>query len=491
MLSTLDYLFHGEKSLFSGLQIESEGYDFCDTYPVVHLDMAACLASTAKDIECNIKVMLERLIAAFDLKITDEANPTIGTLFWIVLDELLKTTGKKVVVLIDEYDVPVTNLWDNKEEREKARTVMHDFYVQLKTSDRNIRFLMMTGVSKIAKLSVFSGLNNLIDLTMSSEYATMFGYTEHEIRRDFDEQISAFAVANKIDHDSAIHALLNWYDSYRFSPQATSTDCVCNPVSIGKALSERRIKNYWTATGNTTVIYKALRGQLITPLNLDGIIGSEADLEVSPIERLNVPALFFQTGYLTIKNRCYDGKLELGIPNQEVKEALTKGFLDFMFSNAQFDFVARADVAKKILDKMQSDVSAVLKEILYGAFAALPYEWKCDNEAEAKRMFLFFVYFLGADIRGEQESAIGRADAILELAHAIYIFEFKYDGSSQAAYEQAVERKYADRYIRESRPVYLVGVNYSSETRNIDAPFVAQADFSQVWDVPSDDSSDE
>ena len=490
MLSTLEQIFAGEKRLFAGLDIERKGYDFSDMYPIVHLDMTTCQAKSADAIEKNLTAAILRMIKQYGLEknIPRQNQLSSGALFGAFLEAMSLCRGKKIVVLVDEYDAPVTGLWNDEDERYGAQRVLHDFYIQLKAKDRYIRFLLMTGVTKLAKLSVFSGLNNLIDLTMRPEYSGMLGYTEDEITKYLKEQIEAFASNKNKSSDAIMDELLEWYDSYRFSPRSEVR--VCNPVSIGKALSEGAIKNYWEETGNSTIVYQALKDRGLTPLLLESITITEQALDVTPVDRINLNTFLFQTGYLTIKDVQFDGTLELGIPNKAIRDSFDKGFMEYWVGRVYPDYESKILELRRRLNDAQV-VDEVLKQHLYVAFAMLPYEWMCRSEAEAKRMFLFFCHFIGADIRGEQESAIGRADAILELKERVYIFEFKYNGSSAAALQQAEEKKYADRYIYDSRVIYLVGVNYNSKTRNIDVPEVKLVDFLDGDDDSSSDSSDD
>ena len=487
MLSTLEQIFAGKEKLFAEFEIARKGYDFGDTYPIVHLDMTTCQAKSADAIEKNLLVLILRLIKQDNLNIPCQDQLSVGALFGAFLEELSLRRNKKIVVLVDEYDAPVTGLWNNESERRDVQSVLHDFYIQLKTKDRYIRFLMMTGVTKLAKLSVFSGLNNLIDLTMRSEYSGMLGYTRGEIETYLNEQVGALAAEKKKPVDVIKDELLEWYDSYRFSPRSEMR--VCNPVSIGKALNEGVIKNYWEETGNSTIVYQALKDQGITPLLLESVTVTEQALDVTPLDRINLNTFLFQTGYLTIREVLPDGSLKLGIPNKAIRDSFDKGFMEYWVGRACPDYESKIVELRRRLNDAQV-VDEVLKQHLYVAFAMLPYEWMCRSEAEAKRMFLFFCHFIGADIRGEQESAIGRADAILELKERVYIFEFKYNGSSAAALQQAMDKKYADRYMTDGRSIYLVGVNYDSSTRNIDEPAVKLIDFSNGSDDSSSDSSD-
>ena len=474
MLSTLKYLFSGRRDLFRGLKIEQSDYDFGKSYPVISLDMAAAQANSAAALEQDLRSRILDDARENGVELRGSDYPSAKMLFGAYLRAMAdKSEQGKVVVLIDEYDAPVTRLLDVKEECLRVQEAMHDFYIQLKSHDSRIRFLMLTGVSKFAKLSVFSGLNNLVDLSDLPEFASMLGYTREEMDGQLREHVEAFAQKRGLDYAGIQAVLLDWYDSYRFSPQSDVR--VCNPVSLAYALIEQDVKNYWEKTGNSKMVHRLLAERIWLPEDLSAMTIRTDDLDVCPIDSWMKPAFLYQCGYLTIKERKEPDKLVLGIPNREIEHSLKHGFMSYLLGENADELL---DNAKNARVKLASGVrvDAIIRETLRSAFELLPYDWRCESEAAAKRMFLFFCRFLGASIIGERHTAIGRADAILELQRAIYILEFKYDGTAAAALQQIKDRRYADSYLEDSRKIYLVGVNYSSVRRTIDDPVI------EVWD---------
>ena len=467
MLSTLKTIFRGQRELFDGLAISSTDYAW-PIFPVVHLDMSSVLADDLSELKRNIVNMI-RLQSrehgvSVDFSVYDTPSSSLGAFLY----EMSRVHTKGVVILIDEYDAPVNRLVEKGADSSAVSSLLHDFYMQFKVYDSAIRFLMMTGVSKFAKLSVFSGLNNLKDLTLEPEYAGLLGYTQEEISHYFKDHIAAFAEANGTTYEEAFSLLLDWYDGYRFSPYSDVR--VTNPVSLASALEKKRFDPFWNETGYSLLIYKHLKNRRIIPAQLNGFVADKADLNYCNLEDRHSPALLFQTGYLTIDEILPDGKLKFKIPNREVLQAMTSGMLAFIFKDETTPLVDRLKSARTRLQRDPENLEEILRETLTAAFHAIPYDWSVKDEPEARRMFLFYCNLMGADIRGEVHSSLGRADAELLFEDSVFVFEFKYGKTAQEALEQAEEKGYAGPYLNGTRTIYLVGVNYNPEKRNIDPP---------------------
>ena len=358
------------------------------------------------------------------------------------------------------------------------RREMHGFYSTLKNNVGVIRFLMMTGVSKFTKLSVFSGLNNLTDLTIENpQYAALLGYTRKEMETYFHRHIAAMARKMKCDYKTAFKSLLFWYDSYRFSP--FSTKRVLNPVAVGKAIPSGILINYWSKTGMPTLILERLQACDKRPDNIDGVTATLDDLDVCDAEDLPWVSLLYQSGYLTIKgvewyhpanDPARHPRMTLGVPNMEVRESLKALWWKQLMKIEERDFTALVDVAKRQL--AEGDVRMLVGKTLYSLYASLPPTWRVKSEADAKRHFQLFMKMLGANVLAEEASVFGYADAIVETRKAVYVFEFKFNRSAKAAVRQIREKGYADAYKGGKRPVTLVGINFSARKRNIDEPLI-------------------
>ena len=474
MLSTFKYLFQGEKKLFKGLKIEKKKWDWSQTYPVIELNMRAETASDIERLEKNLWGISRRIAREYGLEVAWGDCGDCGKAFSYTLEALAKKHGR-FVLLIDEYDVPLQKFLRTGKIG-VAREMMHDFYGGIKDNVGAIRFMMMTGVSKFTKLSVFSALNNLIDLTMDRpEFAGMLGYTRKEIETALAPQLGAFAKKLRCTREEAMKQLLSWYDSYRFSPYSNVK--VLNPVSVGQALPSGILTDYWSKTGVPTLVVERLQASGKMPSDLDLVKTTPGDLDVCDAIDLPWTPLLYQSGYLTIKGVKWTNEngrhvtgLELGVPNMEVRENLKSNFWRTVMHMEASSFTALIDMAKRQI--AEGDVRMLVGKTLFSLYAALPPTWRVKDEAAAKRHFQLFMKMLGANVQAEEASAFGYADAIVETKKGVYVFEFKFNRSAKAAIRQIREKGYADAYKADRRPVTLIGINFSTTKRNIDEPII-------------------
>ena len=478
MLSTFKYLFQGRKDLFKGLKIEKKKWNWLQTYPVIDLNMSDYDQTPGREaFREALRDDLESRLDAAGIPYRKGASAPV--LFKALVRGLAAANegDKKVVVLVDEYDHPLGGLLDDPKALRAMRREMHGFYSTLKNNVGDIRFMMMTGVSKFTKLSVFSGLNNLTDLTMEDpSYAALLGYTVKEIKTVLAPQLNAFARRQRVPREKAIKLLCAWYDSYRFSPYSGAK--VLNPVAVGRALNSGILANYWSRTGMPTLILERLQASDMKPDAIDNVYVGIDELDVCDAEELPWKSLLYQSGYLTIKKvhwtddggRHVEG-LTLGMPNMEVRQSLKSLWWKQLMKIEEKDFTALVDVAKRQL--AEGDVRMLVGKTLFSLYAALPPTWRVKSESDAKRYFQLFMKMLGANVQAEEASAFGYADAIVETKKAVYVFEFKFNRSAKAAIRQIREKGYADAFRGGKRPVTLVGINFSAKKRNIDEPLLA------------------
>lgn len=472
MLSTLRAMFECRRGLFEGLALDSLDWEWDKPYPVINITMASAKATKYEDFQSSLRGMVR--VMAREQGLEFDEGETAARNFELLVQHMAKKSERgQVVVLIDEYDEPVAAFLDDLPTLEKVRAELHDFYEKLKINADYIRFLMITGVTKFTKLSVFSGLNHLTDLSMSPRFATLLGYTPEELDGALRENVEAFGEMNGIGFEAAKARLLEWYDGYRFSPQSKAK--VCNPVSIGCAFREGVLRNYWESTGQTSMIVKRIRNADKIPADLEGMAATMTQLDVCPAESMPLPALLFQGGYLTIKDVLDPTTFRMGIPNNEIANSMAEGYVSSVLGNASIeDWTEQLAETKSAM--LERGVESLLRRNLRAAFAAVPHEWRIDSEREAKRYFLLFLRLCGADISGERQSAMGRADAVLKDKSGVYVFEFKYGKTAAEAVEQARAKDYAGPWIDDSLPVFFVGINYNPERRGIDEPVVVPAD---------------
>ena len=494
MLSTLQCIFEGRRELFKGLKIEKKRYDW-KKYPVVMLNMADVVAPTVDKLRENLSDLVDGLVEEFGLgrvrKVSDPGKSFGNFLKALaakaekerVEEEKKKGVGKGergqgIVVLVDEYDVPLQGFFGDRKSLVAVREMMHDFYIQLKNNERNIRFLMLTGVTKLTKVSVFSGLNHLNDLTMKkAEYAALLGYTPKEIAKFFPRGLDELAKTIGTNRAGALRRLLDWYDSYRFSHRSEAR--VCNPISVGQALATSALEGYWVGTAMSTLVMERIAAAGKTPDDFEGCTATVEELDLCEATELPAKSLMYQSGYLTIKglsktevDEIGNPKLILGAPNHEVRGAIRSGWFSSIIKVPSTEFDALVDVAKRQV--AAGDVDALICETLYRVYAKIPPGWKIRSEADVKRHFRLFMEMLGAKVGAEEGSARGYADAIIETRKFVWVFEFKFNKSTKAAVRQIREKGYAAAYKGDKRPVTLVGVNFRTAKRNIDEPLFAK-----------------
>ena len=469
MISTLKALFQGRRELFAGLKIEKTDWDWeKEVYPVLHLDMSQAASKNAAELERALGKIVEARSASFGIPFDREAP--VQSAFSDLLRGLAdKSPNGKYVVLIDEYDAPIAGLLDSDEGRRElpaVRKTLHDFYVQAKAQCGDMRFLMVTGVSKFAKTSIFSAFNNPKDLTLDARVADIVGYTHEEMETYFHDHIQAFADKNGLTYEGAFGELLRRYDNYQFAPERLVK--VVNPVSLGNALSNGVIRNYWESTAGSTLIFDALKAKNAAPVDFArkfNVISLDAP------DALTAPAvaLLYQGGYLTIDRRIDSETVVLKIPNEEVRGSLYRGYVSELFGK-DFELDDFSLTAKETAHELAADeLGAKFALLLKSAFAKIPHEWLDKDEKEVKRYFLAFMVFARAEVVCEEQHALGRPDSVVKTEKAIYVVEFKYAKSADVALAQCRERRYADAYQADGRRVVYVGVNYDPAARTVDA----------------------
>lgn len=471
MLSTLKAMFEGKRELFKGLAIDSLPWEaWNQPTPVYSFTMSSANGETYEEFRMALEGLVRNLCRECGIEY-DDGRTTAANFDDFLKSAAEKSPTKQIVVLIDEYDEPVAKFLDDLPTLNRVRSVLHDFYEKLKVNSGSIRFLMLTGVTKLTKLSIFSGLNHLKDRTMDPRFATLLGYTPEELDGPLRENIEVFAEKNGIDFAAAKKSLLAWYDGYRFSPDSKAK--VCNPVSLGNALESGRLANFWEATGQATIVVNRIKAAKEIPADLNGMAATRTQLDVCAAETMPLPALLYQGGYLTISEVIDTNTFRLGIPNMEIANSLAEGYVASILDLGMADWTEQLADAREGL--LRRGVEALLKKNLKAAFAAVPHEWKIEDEKEAKRYFLLFMKLIGADISGERQSARGRADAVLQDKTGTYVFEFKYGKTPREALDQARTKEYGNPWLDTSLPVFYVGVNYDPAKRGIDDPLVEPA----------------
>ena len=456
LISTLKAIFQGKRELFQGLAIDKLDYGW-QSYPVIHLNMGSSSRNTTEGLEQFLVEQLDDIAEEYGLKLS---RPECGARF----EELIKTLhlrDGKVVILVDEYDKPLLNRIGHSNVSE-FQQVLKGFYSVIKTTEPYQRFAMITGVSKFSKVSIFSDLNNLTDLTMTAPEATMLGYTQDELEKNFDGYIKALAEAQGLSKEDCLEKLKEWYNGYRFHQKAQT---VYNPVSVMKCFLDKEFKNYWFETGTPTFLIEMFKKEQV---NLENTTVFESDFSTYEPSELSTLPLLFQTGYLTIKSSSVLGEetsYNLSFPNSEVKRSFSKYLAQGLAHIPGAELTGAAIRIIKALNQNRLDDMLNTMKVF---FANIPYDITIAQEKYYQTIFYTVFNVLGAMIDAEARTNTGRIDAVAKTDKYIYIFEFKLNGTAEEALQQIEDKQYALPYTNDPRKLYKVGVEFSKETRNID-----------------------
>ena len=466
LISTLKAYFEGKKDLFQGLAIETleeKSEHPWQQYVVIRVDF--CTDTFA--IPGNLEKRLDSFLADLEKEYgSDKETATFGTRFEHIIREAYKRSGRRVVVLIDEYDKPLLDAAANTELSENNREILRGFYSVLKGNDEYLRFVFFTGVTKFSKISIFSDLNQPKDISMSEEYATLCGITEAELERDFQPEIEAMTKSLQLSRQACIADLRRMYDGYCFYKNA---ERVYNPFSLLNALDDRDFNTYWFTTGTPTFLVKKLAQSNYDFRNFtNGVTATRSELSDYRLDNPDPVPLFYQSGYLTLSiwNEKYR-KYTLRYPNDEVKYAFIESLAPTLYNIPAS--APELDISCFSQDIDSGNLEGVLTRFK-ALFARLPYtNTPSDKPLEYNFQNVIYIVFilLGRWSEVEMHTALGRADCILKTENAIYVFEFKRDASADDALAQIQEKKYADAFAADNRPVVCVGVNFSSAERNI------------------------
>ena len=462
-LSTLHEYFDGQKDLFKGLKIEKLETKW-EKYPVLHFDFNTGTYNTVEDVQSRISYMLSQHEKQFG---KDEAANKNSERFESLVNAAATQTGKEVVVLVDEYDKPLINNIGNIDLQDKIRAELKAFYGVLKTCDKQIKMAFITGVTKFSKVSLFSDVNNLTDISQERQFSTLCGITEQEIHEHLDDYVQQMAEANGITKDECYKELKRWYEGYHFSEEMID---IYNPFGLMKAFYSKKFREYWFESGTPTFLVKEIKKHNMNLVDLDNVRRTEQQL--AKIDNFNndpVP-LLYQSGYLTIKG--YDPILKrysLSMPNKEIGEALPKVILNYNFPKTDG---GEFDITNFIEDVLNGDCNGFMKR-LCALLADSTYEIVGEAEKYFQNVFYLIFKLLGFYTEVERRTSDGRMDAVVKTPQHIFVFEFKVDKPAQEALDQINSKEYALPFTADGRQLFKIGVSFSSKTRKI-AEWVAE-----------------
>ena len=470
MVSTLAEVFRGNKELFKGLWI----YDKLDwtqyDYPVLRFDLS--MAETYK-VTLYESIEEQIAIAAQQYGVTLESDGIGATFRELIMKTAAGSRTGQVVVLIDEYDAPITNYTDKPEQQETHANVLRSFYGILKGMDAYLRQVFITGITRYAQLALFSSLNNITDLTTNEAFLAAFGYTQTELETNFAAHLDAMAVRFGYTKPELLEDIKYWYNGYSWD----GTTRVYNPYGFANFLVEKQFGSYWVQTGSARALRDALRANGILPENMDGFKADRSILDHIDYNHAGGISLLFQTGYLTIqsaKRSDFEMRYTLGIPNEEVRrvvnDAALVSFLSGPTTDAEKDKEAIREANVLVYELREAletgDVPTVI-DILKVFLAALPYQLSPRREAFWHSVIHTALYAAVQRTYSEVSSSKGRADTLVHTEDFIYIFEYKTTGTAAAALDQIKHSNYAEPHRREGKTIFAVGVRFDEPTRSI------------------------
>ena len=455
LLDTCKELFEGNEALFEGLAIH-EHWDWSERHPVVRLDFGSGHFQGPGELRTEVT---DRLRAMEDEAGIITHPDSVPGRFGHVLKSLHRRTGRRVAVLIDEYDKPILDALDTPEVAHANRDYLRGLYAVLKSSDADIRFSLMTGVTKFSKVSLFSGLNNLEDLTLDRRCSSICGYTETDLDTVFAPELPG------LDRER----IREWYNGYGWLGE----ERVYNPFDILLLFRNRKFAPWWFETGTPAFLVETLFRRRVSSVALDGMLGTGDLLSAFDVDAIATEALLFQTGYLTI---CDERRLggnalyRLGYPNREVRQSLNERLLRYLVH----DTSRQTENSIRLEELLAANDFAGLKTLFQAFYASIPYEWYTNNDIaryEGYYASVFYSYFagLGLDITVEDSTSHGRLDMAVRFNANVYLFELKVVemAGEGAAMAQLKERRYAEKYRGTGEPIHLVAVEFSRDSRNV------------------------
>ncbi len=465
LISTLEAYFQGKKELFEGLAIEKLEKDW-KKYPILHIDLNTEKYDTPESLENKLNGTLmewEKLYGR------ESYEKSLAMRFEGIIDRAYRQTGQRVVILVDEYDKPMLQAIGNEELQKSFRNTLKAFYGALKSKDGCIKFGMLTGVTKFGKVSVFSDLNNLKDISMDRRYLTLCGMTEEELHRDFADSVGQLAQAQGMTIEETYQKLQKDYDGYHFTHNSVG---IYNPFSLLNTFDKQEFGNYWFETGTPSYLVELLQNH---HYDLHRMAHEETGADVlNSIDSTstNPIPVIYQSGYLTIKG--YDTEFKtyrLGFPNNEVEEGFIKYLLPFYTpKNAvESDF----EIRKFVREVRAGDYESFFRR-LRSFFADTPYELVRDLELHYQNVLFIVFRLVGFYVKAEYHTSEGRIDLVLQTDKFIYVMEFKLDGTAEEALQQIDKKHYARPFEADGRKLFKIGVNFSAATRNIERWLVVE-----------------
>ena len=479
LLSTLNEIFLGKKELFKNQWIYNSNWDW-QIYPIIRLDF-----NVAKDDDLKqyIKNRLKNIAKTYKIFVQEEYNNCSYTdYFRTLIEKLHDTYEQQVIILIDEYDKPILDVIDNIEEAKAKREILKGFYGTIKGVDEHIRFIFLTGVTRFSKVGVFSGLNNLNDITLDNKFATVCGITQEELELHCKDYIELLANKEQLTYTECLLKIKHWYNGFCFSEDGST---VYSPYSTFLLLDKQKFANYWFSSGNPSFLIKLLMKNKYYLPNLRATSVDPVFFDSFDIDKIDLTVLLLQAGYLTIsktpttaflQDQNNQRELSLAPPNYEIFMSLNAYILQYIYGDAQFP----SKINQQFVNCIISDDIINLKTMITSLFASISHHWYTNNNIQEYEGFycsVFYAFLVGSgySVIAEDTTSHGRIDLTLILQNCVYIFELKttnkdkppIDTNHNSALEQIISKGYADKYHGKYNKIYLIGAEFSESERNV------------------------
>ena len=459
LTSTFKAFFSGQRELFQGLAIEKLEEEWVE-YPVLHFDMSTAKHKDTEKLEQELSGKLSDYELIYGVSGKDK--PNLNQRLAGLIERAHAQTGRQVVVLIDEYDAPLLDVVHEEENLPKLRQVMRNFYSPLKACDPHLRFVFLTGITKFSQMSIFSELNNLVNISMKPEFAAICGFTKEEILENLHGHLVRLAERQGISFDEAVNKLTETYDGYHFTWPSPD---IFNPFSVLNAMSDCTFNYYWFASGTPTYLIEMMRKFDVAPSELQCNEADAADFDAPTETMTSILPLLYQSGYITIKDYSPDCELyTLMIPNKEIRVGLFRSLLPHYTTGSKM--LGNTVISKMYKAVMQDNLEAFFT-LLRDFLLSIPY---CENthyEGHYQQLLYVILSLLGRYVDVEVRTNKGRVDLVMQAAGKIYLMELKVGQSAEAALQQIDLKQYPERFALSNLPIVRIGLNFDMEARTI------------------------
>ncbi len=452
LVSTLFEYFSGNTALFTGL---NAGSSAGRKFPIIRLDFSA-ISKSGNDFESFLYSFLNGIAVENEIDLTDVAPENY---FYFLVQRLSNKYASQVVILIDEYDKPIIDHIENPHIANRNRVILRDFFSVIKSLDEHIEFMFLTGVSKFSKVSIFSGLNQIVDITLHKNFVNICGITQEELESNFDEHLLSLRDSVGLERDELLAKVKDWYNGYSWD----GISKVYNPFSVLNLFDSHLFTNFWFSSGTPSYLVKLITEKTSDIRQIQNQPALSESFNADDLSNINLNGLLFQTGYLTIKSAVTNkGEVYyiLDFPNYEVKESLYRSLFSFMSSNSAESVAFNSMMLRNHLESGRIEEFI---ELLRSVFAQIPYQLHVNEEKYYHSLFIMIMYLSGIEIESEVSTNTGRIDGVIETERVIYILEFKYNLPPEEGLDQITRKKYTEKVILKGKKITLVGISFTRQ----------------------------